>query len=142
MYNYFKLAGFLIILFINSQAHSAHIKNNPQKLANMGCNDLMHSLMRESSYGKTLHDRDLAFDYERYNNTLIIIKVVEKIENNRYAVYANLELDLAKNTLNNIDRENPIPITINKKYIPSISKKCTPEMNWYINTGKLPEDGD
>jgi hypothetical protein len=142
MYKYFNLPGFLIILLINGQVHSADIKNNQQKLRSMSCNDLMHSLMWESSYSKTLHDRDLAFAYERYDKTTIMIKVVKKIENNRNAVYANLELDLAKNTLNNIDRDQPIPITINQKYIPFISKKCTPDMNWYINTGRLPEDGD
>ena len=66
-----------------------------------------------------------------------------KLENDRYGVYGNYDLDLVNATLKHIDRDPPISIKINKKYIPFVAVKCTREENEYINTGRLPdENGD
>ena len=96
----------------------------------------MHALIEESSFGDTFKKLNLALAFERDNEQYVGIKIAEKMENDRYGVYGNYDLDLVNATLKHIDRDPPISIKINKKYIPFVAVKCTREENEYINTFK------
>lgn len=140
MIQYFKLFGVLTMLFSSNYLYSA-TDNSVKELSRMQCSDLMAALVFGSSYGVTMKKLDLVFAFERSDKDHILIKVVREIENHRMGVHANLELDLAHKILSNIDRE--VPIDIDTKYIPYISKTCTKETNVYVNTGRLPDiNGD
>lgn len=142
MYKYFKLFCFISVFYTNNYLYSATVSTANHHFSNMSCRDLLVELILESSFNKTFSELRLAFGFERIDHNNIMIKVVRKIENNRNGVYANLELNLASCTLNNIDREESALMEINKEYVPFIAEKCTPEENLYVNTGRLPNKGD
>lgn len=142
MFKFIRLSCFLAIFYSCNSLYSAIVNHTDYDLNKMSCSDLMIDMILGSSLNKTFKDFDLAFGFERINDNHIMIKVVRKVENHRNGVYANLDLNLAESTLNNIDREQPIPIKINKHYIPFIATKCTPDEDLYVNTGKLPDEND
>lgn len=142
MHKGFKFIIFLLCCSINNSLYSAAVSHS-RSLNKMSCCQLMHALIEESSFGETFKKLNLALAFERDNEQHVGIKIAEKMENDRYGVYGNYELDLVNATLKHIDRDPPIPIKINKKYIPFVAAKCTREENEYINTGRLPdENGD
>ena len=130
------------MFLINNSLYSA-VVNHSNNMSKMSCCQLMHALIEESSFGETFKKLNLALAFERDDAQHVGIKIAEKMENDRYGVYGNYDLDIVNATLKHIDRDPPISIKINKKYISLIATKCTQEENEYINTGRPPdENGD
>lgn len=116
-----------------------HVEPNYFK---MTCSDLLLRLIKQSSFHKTFSDQKLAleFYFERNDAEHIIFKFVQRAGDAKGQIYANFELDLVNNTLMIIDPDPPIPIKVQKNYIPFIAEKCTPDQNLYGNTGRLPDE--
>lgn len=138
MPRYLRLFFFLTFFSYNC-LYAEALNNIKPNFHSMSCNSLLLKLIKESSFNKTFTDLDLTFGFERDNVRYIGIIFAKRLENNRYSVYANCELDLINQTLSIIDQEQPIPIKINKKYIPWIKTKCSSNENVYLNTAKLPD---
>ena len=101
----------------------------------------MLGLIMDSSFNKKFQDKNLAleFFFERHDDRYIGLKFVTRAGDDKGGIYGNFELDLVNRTLKIIDPDPPIPIKINKDYVPFIAKKCTSDKNIYGNTGHLPD---
>lgn len=140
MFKILKFVCFCTILFAND-GFASPFNFNQHNLAKMSCRDLIFNLINHSSFKDNFRNLSLFYGFERHDEKYIGIVFATGMENNRKGVYANLQLDLFNNTLNFIDNDVPIPVKIDKNYIPFIKSKCTPEENLYLRTGKLPEEG-
>lgn len=141
MIKFFRLISLCITLCAYSSSYSVVEGNNNHNFVSMSCKELMIGMIRESSFNKKFADKELAleFFFERYSDRYIYLNSVRRGGVGHGLIYANFQLDLVNQTLNIIDPDPPIPIKINKKYIPFIADKCTPDQNLYGNTGRLPD---
>ncbi len=141
MCKFFRLLFFCFSLCACHENWAVAAENANHDFVNMSCSDLMLGLINESSFSKKFHDKRMAleFYFERSNDKYMVLKFVRRAGVDKDGIYGNFKLDLVNRTLKFIDPSPPVPIKINKDYIPFIAKKCTPDQNLYGNTGHLPD---
>lgn len=134
MFNVLKATLIFVTVCLCTVSHSrSGISGYPKhKLEPNSCADLLLNLIKTSSYRETFMDKKKAmeFYFERsVDNKSISMVFSDKSVSIRGIPEAFGDLDLVNGTLNIMALEIPVPIQINKQYLPAIAEKCTQDTN-------------